>query len=91
MTKKSKRKESTQFLPRGEVMIGTTDPGDDLEETVEEQPEVVAEEKPKTYHRYIQCPFCQNKQDRINSRDITGAWCENCGRCFCAEWKEEYI
>lgn len=33
------------------------------------------------------CPFCQHTQYSINSKDLTSAWCEVCGRCFQAEWK----
>lgn len=33
------------------------------------------------------CPFCQHIQFSINSRDITSAWCEVCGRCFQASWR----
>tara|TARA_Y100000034_G_scaffold104305_1_gene130748 strand:- start:611 stop:1018 length:408 start_codon:yes stop_codon:yes gene_type:complete len=39
------------------------------------------EGKPK-----LTCPFCQNIQYDLNSRDVTTSWCMNCGRAFMVNW-----
>jgi uncharacterized protein (DUF927 family) len=33
------------------------------------------------------CQFCQHVQYSLNSKDVTAAWCEVCGRCFQAKWQ----
>jgi len=40
-----------------------------------------------THARYLECPFCYNKQNDINSKDVTSAWCYKCGKAFEAHWK----
>jgi len=39
------------------------------------------EGKPK-----LTCPFCQNIQYDLNSKDVTTSWCMNCGRAFMVNW-----
>jgi hypothetical protein len=33
------------------------------------------------------CHFCNHTQYSVNSKDVTSAWCEVCGRCFQAVWQ----
>lgn len=44
----------------------------------------IKEEKKK----YLQCPFCNNIQYSLNSRDPSSAWCIKCGKCFPVIWME---
>jgi len=53
-------------------------------EVKEEVKEVIKEKK-----KFIQCPFCGKKDDRIRNTDLTSSWCSNCGKCFSVVWKEE--
>ena len=39
------------------------------------------EGKPK-----LTCPFCQNIQYDLNSKDVTTSWCMSCGRAFMVNW-----
>jgi hypothetical protein len=41
----------------------------------------------KTGKPMLVCPFCSHAQGASNSKDITSAWCEVCGRCFQANWR----
>ena len=45
----------------------------------------MTEEKKK----YLECTFCHNIQSESFHKDLTSAWCEKCGRCFPAMWKED--
>jgi hypothetical protein len=54
-------------------------------EKVIKTPVIKTEEKKK----YLECPFCQTKADKITGRDGTSSWCQKCGRCFPAIWKIE--
>ena len=46
------------------------------------QAEQVEEVKP-----YLKCPWCDNIQYDLNSRDVTSFWCYKCGRCTEAHWQ----
>jgi hypothetical protein len=50
-----------------------------------EEPKVVVKEKLK----FIECPFCLTRAYTRTGRDETSSWCQNCGKCIPAIWKEE--
>jgi hypothetical protein len=39
--------------------------------------------------RYLECTFCGTKSNKIYGRDETSSWCQACGKCFPAIWKED--
>jgi hypothetical protein len=44
-------------------------------------------QKDNAHQPKLVCPFCSHVQYKINSKDVTAAWCEVCGRCFQALWQ----
>ena len=58
-------------------------------ETAKRQAEELIEKdrKDNSHKPKLVCPFCQNIQYSLNSKDVTSAWCGVCGRCFQAKWQ----
>lgn len=46
-----------------------------------------AERESRKHDPFLQCPFCQNIQYEVFSRDPTTAWCLKCGKAFMVDWK----